>query len=111
MAQASGQVLENLPAAVASRASGKKSGKVHAGPGRPPAKTYEATDADMRGTRSITEFFGRDQHKAAQKGELPRFTVFSMSSSSVIPPHISKNCCHSTCYFSLLNMLFFFQHA
>ena len=66
VAQASGQVLENLPAAVASRASGKKSGKVHAGPGRPPAKTYEATDADMRGTRSITEFFGRDQHKAAE---------------------------------------------
>ena len=59
VAQASGQVLENLPAAVASRASppftqtaahgGKKFGKVHAGPGRPPAKTYEATDADMRG--------------------------------------------------------------
>ena len=87
VAQASGQVFENLPAAVASRASGKKSGKLHAGPGRPPAKTYEATDADMRGTRSITEFFGRDQHKpeAAQKGELPRLTGFSTSSSSVHP--------------------------
>jgi hypothetical protein len=68
---------------------------VHGGPGRPPAKTYEATDADMRGTRSITEFFGRDQHKAAlcweschglrQKGELPRLTVFSTSSSSAHP--------------------------
>ena len=76
VAQASGQVLESLPAAVASRASpqaasftqtagvgGKKSaGKVHGGPGRPPAKTYESTDADMRGTRSITEFFGRWYH-------------------------------------------------
>ena len=63
VAQASGQVLESLPAAVTSRASpqaaafiqtaaqgAKKSGKVHAGPGRPPAKTYEATDADKRGT-------------------------------------------------------------
>ena len=68
---------------------------MHGGPGRPPAKTYEATDADMRGTRSITEFFGRDQHKAAlcweschglrQKGELPRLTVFSTSSSSAHP--------------------------
>jgi uncharacterized OB-fold protein len=67
VAQASGQVLESLPAAVVSRASpqaavfiqtaaqgAKKSRKVHAGPGRPPAKTYEATDADQRGTRSIT---------------------------------------------------------
>ena len=94
VAQASGQVLENLPAAVASRASppftqtaahgGKKFGKVHAGPGRPPAKTYEATDADMRGTRSITEFFGRDQHKAAE-GRVPRLTGFSTSSSSAHP--------------------------
>jgi hypothetical protein len=39
----------------------------------------------MRGTRSITEFFGRDQHKSAQKGELPRLTVPSTSSSSAHP--------------------------
>jgi hypothetical protein len=97
-------VLESLPAAVASRASpqaaafiqsaaqgAKKrrhgSGKVHAGPGRPPAKTYEATDANMRGTvtRSITEYLRGHQHKAAHKGELPQPTVPSTSSSSVHP--------------------------
>jgi hypothetical protein len=74
------------PAFIQTAAQGaKKAGKVHAGPGRPPAKTYEATDVDMRGTRSITEFFGRDQHKSAEKGELPRLTVPSTSSSSAHP--------------------------
>ena len=76
VAQASGHVpgsdVRALPAAIASTASGSPAvnmlaaqggkkgggrGKIHAGPGKPPAKTYEATDADMRGTRSITLFF------------------------------------------------------
>jgi hypothetical protein len=35
----------------------------------------------------------------------------SMRLSALLARAISKNCCHSTCYFSQLNMLFFFQHA
>ena len=55
-------------------------------PAGPPTKTYESTDADMRGTRSITELFGRDQPGSTrQKGELPQLTVPSKSSSSAHP--------------------------
>jgi len=100
VAQASGHVPEShvraLPAAIASTASGspavnmlaaqggKKGGgrqKIHAGPGKPPAKAYVATDADKQGTRSIAEFFREHQ---------PRPTARSKSSSSAPHPSTSE---------------------